>query len=118
ALPRALAICRSYAEIRAALKKRSGPAAPARLRKELDWIDGCFAADSVEEIVAHLAACRAEPAQAALETMQKASPTSLKVTLRNIRSASAFGKREESFAQDYRSALASVAAHDFSDSVR
>ena len=117
-LPAALASCRSDAEIRAALKKLSGPAAPARLRKERDWIDGCFAADSVEEIVAHLAACRAEPAQAALETMQKASPTSLKVTLRNIRSASAFGKVEESFAQDYRIALACVAGHDFIEGIR
>src|SRR5215469_10261634 len=83
-LPAALANCRSDAEVRAVLKKLSGPAAPARLRPERDWIDGCFAADSVEAIAARLAASRAEPAQAALETMLKASPTSLKVTLRNI----------------------------------
>src|SRR6516165_5653629 len=117
-LPAALANCRSDVEVRAVLKKLSGPAAPARLRNESDWIDGCFAADSVEAIVAHLAACRAEPAQAALETMQKASPTSLKVALRNIRSAAAFGKVEKSFAQDYRIALACVAGHDFIEGIR
>ena len=50
--------------------------------------------------------------------MLKASPTSLKVTLRNIRSAAAFGKVEESFAQDYRIALACVAGHDFIEGIR
>jgi enoyl-CoA hydratase len=40
------------------------------------------------------------------------------VTLRNIRSAAAFGKVEESFAQDYRIALACVAGHDFIEGIR
>jgi enoyl-CoA hydratase len=115
-LPTALTECRTDAEVRAALERLSTAAAPARLSNEADWIDGCFAADSVEAIVGHLAACRDEAAQVALETMRKASPTSLKVTLRNIRSA--FAEVEESFQQDYRIALACVAGHDFLEGIR
>jgi enoyl-CoA hydratase len=50
--------------------------------------------------------------------MRKASPTSLKVTLRNIRSAAAFDRVEQSFAQDYRIALACIAGHDFIEGIR
>jgi enoyl-CoA hydratase len=117
-LPAALADCRTDAEVRAALKSLSAVATPARLPTEREWIDACYNAAELETIVARLAACRAETAQAALETMQKASPTSLKVTLRNIRSAAAFPKVEESFQQDYRIALACIAGHDFIEGIR
>jgi enoyl-CoA hydratase len=116
-LPTALADCRSDAEVRAALKS-STAAAPARLPKEREWIDACYNAAELEPIVARLATCRAEAAQAALKTMQKASPTSLKVALRNIRLAAAFAKVEESFQQDYRIALACIAGHDFIEGIR
>jgi enoyl-CoA hydratase len=117
-LPAALADCCSDGEVRAALKSLSSAAAPARLPKEREWIDACYSAAELETIVACLAACRAEAARAALETMQKASPTSLKVTLRNIRLAAAFAKVEESFQQDYRIALACIAGHDFIEGIR
>jgi enoyl-CoA hydratase len=117
-LPAALADCRTDAEVRAALKSLSAVATPARLPTEREWIDACYNAAELETIVARLAACCAETAQAALETMQKASPTSLKVTLRNIRSAAAFPKVEESFQQDYRIALACIAGHDFIEGIR
>jgi enoyl-CoA hydratase len=57
-------------------------------------------------------------ARAALETMRKMSPTSLKITLRNIRSALSFEEVEQSFAQDYRVSLACVAEHDFIEGIR
>jgi enoyl-CoA hydratase len=50
--------------------------------------------------------------------MRKASPTSLKITLRNLRAAASFKRVEESFAQDYRIALACVAGHDFIEGIR
>jgi enoyl-CoA hydratase len=65
-----------------------------------------------------LSACHAEAARAALDVMRKASPTSLKVALRNIRSAATFKKVEESFQQDYRIALACIAGHDFLEGIR
>jgi len=50
--------------------------------------------------------------------MRKASPTSLKITLRNVRQAAAFQRVEECFRQDYRIALACVAGHDFIEGIR
>ena len=57
-------------------------------------------------------------AQAALATMRKMSPTSLKVTLRNVRDAARFHRLEESFQQDFRIALACIAGHDFIEGIR
>jgi enoyl-CoA hydratase len=117
-LPAALASCRSHDEVRAGLERLSAAPAPARLPKEREWIDACYGGDVLEEIIARLRACRAEGAQAALDVMRKASPTSLKVTLRNIRSAATFDRVEQSFAQDYRIALACIAGHDFIEGIR
>ena len=117
-LPAVLAGCRSHDEVRAGLERLSAVPAPARLPKEREWIDACYAGDVLEEIIARLRICRAESAQAALEVMGKASPTSLKVTLRNIRSSATFDRVEQSFAQDYRIALACIAGHDFIEGIR
>jgi enoyl-CoA hydratase len=117
-LPSVLAGCRNRAEIRAGLERLSATPAPARLQNEREWIDACCSADELETIVKQLSACQAEAARAALDAMRKASPTSLKVALRNIRSAAAFKKVEESFQQDYRIALACIAGHDFLEGIR
>ena len=50
--------------------------------------------------------------------MRKASPTSLKITLRNMRAAASFKRVEECFQQDYRIALACIAGHDFIEGIR
>ena len=50
--------------------------------------------------------------------MRKASPTSLKITLRNLREAASFKRVEECFQQDYRIALACIAGHDFIEGIR
>jgi enoyl-CoA hydratase len=50
--------------------------------------------------------------------MRDKSPTALKITLRNIRDAASFDKLEQSFQQDYRIALASIAGHDFIEGIR
>jgi enoyl-CoA hydratase len=116
-LPAVLANCRSHAEVRAGLERLSLAPAPARLPKH-DWIDACYDGEKLEEIIERLRTCRATDAQAALDVMRTASPTSLKVTLRNIRSAAAFERLEQSFAQDYRIALACIAGHDFIEGIR
>jgi enoyl-CoA hydratase len=117
-LPSVLAGCRNGAEVRAGLERLSATPAPARLQNEREWIDACYGADELETLVTRLSACHAEAARAALDVMRKASPTSLKVALRNIRSAATFKKVEESFQQDYRIALACIAGHDFREGIR
>jgi enoyl-CoA hydratase/carnithine racemase len=117
-LPAMLANCRSHDDVRAGLERLSVAAGRARLPTQREWIDACYGANTLEEIIARLRACRAEGAQSALEVMGKASPTSLKVTLRNIRSAATFDRVEQSFSQDYRIALACIAGHDFIEGIR
>jgi enoyl-CoA hydratase len=117
-LPAALADCRTADDVRAHLKAMSTPPAPGKLPSARPWIDSCYAADTVEDIVARLAASKVEDARSALTTMHTKSPTSLKVALRNIRSALSFRRVEQSFQQDYRIALACIAGHDFIEGIR
>ncbi len=117
-LPAALADCFGAEDVRAGLRGLSTPPVPGHLPGARSWIDRCYAADTVEDIVEQLRVCDIEAARAALQTVAKASPTLLKVTLRNLRSAVSFKRLEESFQQDYRIALACIAGHDFIEGIR
>jgi enoyl-CoA hydratase len=118
AVPDALAGCRGADEVRAQLAALSAAPAPGKLEAARPWIDACYSANTVEEIFAQLAANSAASAQTALAAMTKASPTSLKITLRNMRDAVKFNRVEECFVQDYRIALACAAGHDMIEGVR
>jgi enoyl-CoA hydratase len=117
-IPAALADCRTAANITARLAALAAPPAPGGLEKAMPWIDRCYSADHVEDIVERLRSSPADEAGAALETIRKASPTSLKITLRNLCAAASFHRVEECFRQDYRIALACIAGHDFIEGIR
>jgi enoyl-CoA hydratase len=117
-IPTALANCRTADEVRRRLAELATPPAPGRLPAARAWIDDCYNADSVEEIVARLRNSAAGEAAPALASMRKASPTSLKITLRNLRDAARFTWVEDCFRQDYRVALACIAEHDFIEGIR
>jgi enoyl-CoA hydratase len=117
-LPVALADCRSADDVRRRLGALSSPPAAGKMAAARPWIDACFGANDIETIMDRLAASDAEAARAAHATMAKMSPTSLKVTLRNVRAAASFKRLEESFQQDYRIALACIAGHDFIEGIR
>ena len=118
ALPEALAPCRSAADVRGALTRLSSAPAAGKIAPARPWIDDCFAANDVETIVARLRSANTDAARTALATIAKMSPTSLKVTLRNVGAALSFKRVEESFQQDYRIALACIAGHDFIEGIR
>lgn len=117
-LSAALADCRTPGEVRAKLDALSAVPPTGKLPAARPWIDHCYGADSAEEIVDRLASAKDDAARAALATMNKASPTSLKITLRNLRDAESFKGVEESFQQDYRISLACIAGHDFIEGIR
>ncbi len=117
-LPSALADCRNADEVKARLGALSTMPAPGPLPAARAWIDRCYDADIVEDIIDRLRGETGDEARSALETMRKASPTSLKITLQNLRAAASFKRVEESFAQDYRIALACIAEHDFIEGIR
>jgi enoyl-CoA hydratase len=114
----ALADCRSAQDVRGRLEALSSTPAAGKMAAARPWIDACCGADDVETIVDRLAASGAEPARAAHAALAKMSPTSLKITLRNVRDASSFQRLEQSFQQDYRIALACIAGHDFIEGIR
>jgi enoyl-CoA hydratase len=117
-LPSRLADCNSAQDVRAALKEMSSLPTPGKLPAARPWIDDCYGAQNVEEILDRLRTSKADNASSTLATLEKMSPTSLKITLRNIRSAVSFTKVEESFQQDYRISLACIAEHDFIEGIR
>jgi enoyl-CoA hydratase len=117
-LPARLADCRSADEVRARLDELSTPAARGKLAASRQWIDACYDAKTVEEIIARLRNNQDDEAHVAAATLQKMSPTSLKITLRNIRAARSFAEIEDSFRQDYRISLACIAEHDFIEGIR
>jgi enoyl-CoA hydratase len=118
ALPALLADCRTVADVRARLERMSVAPAPGRLPAARPWIDACYGADAVEDIVARLRGSVVEAARTALATLQAMSPTSLKITLRNLRSALSFRQIEQSFQQDYRISLGCIAGRDFIEGIR
>jgi enoyl-CoA hydratase len=118
ALPAALGECHTGAETRERLGAFAEPPAAGRLPAARQWIDHCYGAERVEDIVERLRDAHLPDADAALAAMTKASPTSLKITLRNVRDAASFKRVEECFQQDYRISLACIAGHDFIEGIR
>jgi len=117
-LPSALADCHTAHKVQAKLDEMSVSPPRGRLPAARPWIDSCYGANDVEDIVDRLRACNIDEARAALEAIRKMSPTSLKLALRNLRAAVSFDRVEQSFQQDYRIALACIAGHDFIEGIR
>src|SRR5262249_43016647 len=94
-----------------------GPGEILPLRKA---IARCFAADSVEGIIARLEAERGAEgnwAEGVLEDLRRCSPTSLKVTHHHVRLARALDLGA-TLVQDYRLACRFMDGHDFYEGVR
>ena len=117
-IPAVLADCRTGKEVWTAFHTLQVSPQPGKLLKARDWIERCFGRETVENIVEALSACEEDGAAEALDALRNASPTSLKITLRNVREARAFARVEESFQQDYRMSLACIADHDFVEGIR
>jgi enoyl-CoA hydratase len=91
---------------------------PAVLAEERAWIDGCYAFDTVEEIVGALRASTVPAAQAAADSSMAKSPTAVKVTLEALRRARTSGSLTETLDQEYRVSLRCLAAPDLAEGIR
>lgn len=100
-----------------ALKSIAEPAPPSALAGDAAWIDHCYAADTVEEILARLHTAGDAAATAAKEVEAK-SPTALKVTLRALRSAAAMPDLETVLAQEYRISAHALSSAEFAEGIR
>src|SRR6195256_6705739 len=91
----------------------AGPVAAMQSR-----IDGWFAHDRMEDIVASLQRDGAELALSTLKTLSEKSPRGMVVTLQLLRLARASSSLEECLVREYRAALEVFASDDFREGVR
>ncbi|TQE20537.1 enoyl-CoA hydratase/isomerase family protein [Streptomyces ipomoeae] len=105
--------------VRDALARHVRPAPQGELAHGSAWIDSCYAADTVEEIVERLLAHGDPAAKEAAETLLTKSPTALKVTLVALRRARRLKKTlEQVLDQEYRVSLAALTTADLVEGVR
>ncbi|MFE1957099.1 enoyl-CoA hydratase/isomerase family protein [Streptomyces sp. NPDC059479] len=96
-----------------------GTAVPeGQLAADREWIDTCYAADSVEEIVERLLGSGRPAAKEAAETILTRSPTALKATLEAMRRARRLPTLEQVLDQEYRASCAALATHDLLEGIR
>ncbi|MCX4524605.1 MULTISPECIES: enoyl-CoA hydratase/isomerase family protein [unclassified Streptomyces] len=112
------------APVREALPRHTGRPEPGELAGRRAWIDRCYPADTVEEIVERLlgegdAGGEGGPAaKEAAETILAKSPTSLKVTLAAVRRARELGDLERALVQEYRVSCNALRSPDLVEGIR
>ncbi|RDI64218.1 enoyl-CoA hydratase/isomerase family protein [Nocardia pseudobrasiliensis] len=106
------------AEPDVAIAKFAQAAPASELAAQRDWIDACYSADTVEEIVARLQAHESPAANKAATDVLSKSPVALKVTLRSLRDGRVFGSLEEVLNEEYRVSVAALSSHDLVEGIR
>jgi len=91
---------------------------PSTIAAQRDWIDECFAGDTVEDIVAALRGHDAGPAQDAANLIATRSPIAVSVALEAVRRAAKLQTLEDVLIQDYRVSSASARSHDLVEGIR
>ncbi|MER7834790.1 enoyl-CoA hydratase/isomerase family protein [Streptomyces sp. NPDC096040] len=94
------------------LTRHVRPAPAGELARHQEWIDACYSADTVEEIVRRLLAHGDPAAKEAAETLLSKSPTALKVTLTAMRRARRLGPLERVLDQEFRVSCAALSTPD------
>lgn len=90
----------------------------SQLAAQRDWIDHCYAGDTVADIVTALRGHDAGPANDAANLIATRSPIALSVTLEAVRRAAKLDALEDVLAQDYRVSSASLRSHDLVEGIR
>jgi enoyl-CoA hydratase len=91
---------------------------PSILAAQRDWIDECFAGDTVRDIIAALREHDAAAAQDAADVIASRSPIAVSVALEAVRRAAKLETLEDVLIQDYRVSSASVSSQDLVEGIR
>lgn len=91
---------------------------PGVLAGARGWIDHCYAAATVEEIVDRLLGYGDPEAKEAAATILAKSPTALKVTLEAVRRAAALGALEPVLEQEFRVSCNALTSPDLVEGIR
>ena len=91
---------------------------PSPLLAQRDWIDECYAGDTVSDILAALGDRGGERATKAAELISSRSPVALAVTLEAVRRAGTLTSLEDVLRQEFRTSCASLRSHDLVEGIR
>ena len=91
---------------------------PSELAAQRDWIDHCYAGETVAAIVAALRGHDEGRAHDAADLIATRSPVALAVTLAAVRRAAACASLDEVLVQEYRVSCASLRSHDLIEGIR
>ncbi|WP_393053483.1 enoyl-CoA hydratase/isomerase family protein [Streptomyces sp. LN549] len=114
----ALDTCTTPEAVVATAERFAGTAPGGELTGHRDWIDACYAADTVEEIIERLDDCGVPAAKQATTTILAKSPTALKVTLAAIRRARRLDSLEAVLDQEFRVSSTAFTRPDLIEGVR
>jgi enoyl-CoA hydratase len=112
------AIVADPAAVETRLTEYEGDAGRPGLAAHQDEIARLFAGDSVEAIVAYLAAADTDWARAQLAILKTKSPQTMKVAFRQLRLGGAMTRFADNMAMEYRIGARVVQRHDFLEGVR
>ena len=107
----------SAATVDQVVRELADDAGAPPLAEKQAQIDRCFRFDSVEEIVAALDAEGSDWARDAAATIRRMSPTSCKITLRQLRDGAGMDI-EDVLVMEYRISQGCMAGHDFYEGIR
>ncbi|MGW3043426.1 enoyl-CoA hydratase/isomerase family protein [Kitasatospora sp. NPDC001159] len=117
-LPELLDALARSADPAATVAAHAEAAPPAALAARREWIDACYAADTVEEIVDRLLDSGVPEAKEAAELVLGNSPTAVKVTLAALRRARTLPSLKAVLDQEYRVSCAALDGHDLVEGIR
>jgi len=92
------------------------PASPLLAQRE--WIDECYAGETVADIVAALRGHDAGPANDAANLIGTRSPIALAVALEAVRRAAKLDTLEDALRQEYRTSCGALRSHDLVEGIR
>ncbi|MGV0051212.1 enoyl-CoA hydratase/isomerase family protein [Mycobacterium colombiense] len=104
--------------VEGALAKYATKPPASDLAAQRNWIDECYAGDTVEDIVARLRGHGAAAANDAADLIATRSPIALSVTLEAVRRAAKLATLKDVLVQDYRVSSASLRSHDLVEGIR
>ena len=104
--------------IDAALAAHATEPPASELLAQREWIDECFAGETVEDIVAALRGHDAGPANDAANLIMTRSPVSVSVALEAVRRAAKLDTLEDVLRQEYRTSCGSLRSHDLVEGIR
>ncbi|MGW2339614.1 enoyl-CoA hydratase/isomerase family protein [Streptomyces sp. NPDC001661] len=106
------------AEADEVVARHARQAPPGVLAEQRAWIDACYAADTVEDIVERLFATGDVAAKEAADLILSRSPMAVKATFETLRRAARLDSLEQALDQEYRVICAALDTHDLPEGIR